>query len=418
MADFLTRLGGAAFLLLLLVTAAVEAVETESDEGSMISEEGTVGYELKTSKKKSKKLHCKQKGTSCYKKMLYCPAACARTCTFDCSNNCKTTCPTVTVSPPQLKPSDVPVPPPPPPPTIAPTKIKKVRCRNKTYPGCYYREYSCPASCPSTCEIDCVTCSPVCNCDRPGAVCQDPRFIGGDGLTFYFHGKKDHDFCLVTDPNLHINGHFIGKTNINKTRDFTWVQALGILFDNHQLYVGARKTAVWDDTVDRLDLTFDGEPVYLPESEGASWQFLTKPSVTITRGHTTNDVVMEVEGNFRIKATVVPITQKDSIIHHYGITNDDCFAHLDLSFKFYSLTGAVNGVLGQTYADNYMSRIKMGVQMPVLGGNMEFSSSSLFASDCAVSRFVGQGNLEDDNFEFDYMHCGGSKTGRGMACKH
>ncbi|KAK4340211.1 hypothetical protein RND71_041673 [Anisodus tanguticus] len=47
-------------------------------------------------------------------------------------------------------------------------------------------------------------------CDKPGAVCQDPRFIGADGITFYFHGK-DKDFCLVSDSNLHINGHFIGN---------------------------------------------------------------------------------------------------------------------------------------------------------------------------------------------------------------
>lgn len=76
------------------------------------------------------------------------------------------------------------------------------------------------------------------DCDRVGAVCQDPRFIGGDGVTFYFHGKKDRDFCLVSDSNLHINGHFIGRRNQDMKRDFTWVQALGILFDTHQLHVG------------------------------------------------------------------------------------------------------------------------------------------------------------------------------------
>lgn len=87
------------------------------------------------------------------------------------------------------------------------------------------------------------------DCNQVGAVCQDPRFIGGDGITFYFHGKKDHDFCLVSDSNLHINGHFIGRRNPDMKRDFTWVQALGILFDTHQLYVGKRsgyETLSWN----------------------------------------------------------------------------------------------------------------------------------------------------------------------------
>ncbi|KAM0008479.1 hypothetical protein Hdeb2414_s0004g00130881 [Helianthus debilis subsp. tardiflorus] len=80
----------------------------------------------------------------------------------------------------------------------------------------------------------------------PGAVCQDPRFIGADGIIFYFHGTKDKDFCLVADNNLHINGHFIGKRNKNMGRNFTWVQSLGVLFDNHKLQISAKKTSNWN----------------------------------------------------------------------------------------------------------------------------------------------------------------------------
>ncbi|KAB1227280.1 hypothetical protein CJ030_MR1G029350 [Morella rubra] len=66
-------------------------------------------------------------------------------------------------------------------------------------------------------QVDCVTCSPVYNCNRPGAVCQDPRFVGRDGIVFYFHGQQERDFCIVSDSNLHINAHFIGKRNHNET---------------------------------------------------------------------------------------------------------------------------------------------------------------------------------------------------------
>ena len=43
-------------------------------------------------------------------------------------------------------------------------------------------------------------------------MCQeDPEFIGGDEITFYFHGRKGQDFCILSDSNLHINVHFIER---------------------------------------------------------------------------------------------------------------------------------------------------------------------------------------------------------------
>ncbi|CAL9017317.1 unnamed protein product [Prunus brigantina] len=48
------------------------------------------------------------------------------------------------------------------------------------------------------------------NCNSPGSACYDPRFIGGDGIVFYFHGKSNQQFSLVSDRNLQINGRFSG----------------------------------------------------------------------------------------------------------------------------------------------------------------------------------------------------------------
>lgn len=57
--------------------------------------------------------------------------------------------------------------------------------------------------------------------------------------------------------------------------------------------------------------------------------------------------------------------------------------------------------------------------MPVLGGDKEFSSSSLFATDCAVARFTGQfteGNSLQ-NLEFGNLNCSSGMNGRGVVCK-
>ncbi|XP_059650048.1 uncharacterized protein LOC132295781 [Cornus florida] len=340
--------------------------------------------------------------------------------------------PVTTFSPPSSNPPPSPTPPTPSPPTPTPSPPssnspppppKKVKCKNKYYPKCYDMEHACPNSCPGGCLVDCVSCKPVCKCDMPGAVCQDPRFIGGDGLTFYFHGKKDLDFCLVSDSNLHINAHFIGRRNQNMRRDFTWVQSIGVLFDNHKLFIGAQKTATWDDTVDHLALAFDGEQIVLPQTEGAKWQSEATPNVSITRISDTNTVIVEVEGNFKITTKVVPITEEDSRVHNYGITSDDCFAHLDLSFKFLSLSDEVNGVLGQTYRRDYVSRVKVNVPMPVMGGGRKFASSSLFAADCAVARFDGGYNSRwgvssETGIELLSLSCGSGMDGQGvLVCK-
>ncbi|CAI0557398.1 unnamed protein product [Linum tenue] len=295
---------------------------------------------------------------------------------------------------------------------------------NKNYNACYYREFLCPSNCPYDCVVDCVTCRPVCSCDKPGAVCQDPRFIGGDGITFYFHGKKDRDFCLVSDENLHINAHFIGKRNPKMTRDFTWVQSIAIFFDSHRITVGALKTSTWDDSVDRLYVTFDGEPLLLPERQGASWESgttaATAPRTSVTRSADANSVVVEVEGKLRIAAKVVPITKEDSRIHNYGVTSDDCLAHLDLGFRFDALSGDVNGVLGQTYKAGYVSPVSVSAKMAVMGGEREFETSSLFAPDCKAARFVGSaggGGATAEGIYLPSLKCESGIEGRGVVCK-
>lgn len=110
---------------------------------------------------------------------------------------------------------------------------------------------------------------------------------------FYFHGEKDRDFCIVSDPSLHVNAHFIGKRGLGMTRDFTWVQSIGILFGPHQVYVGAKTTGVWDNHADALSLAYNGEPLALPPRESATWE-LPSAGLKIIRTEGKNAISVEV----------------------------------------------------------------------------------------------------------------------------
>ncbi|XP_068639340.1 uncharacterized protein [Aristolochia californica] len=224
----------------------------------------------------------------------------------------------------------------------------------------------------------------------------DPRFIGGDGVLFYFHGKKDKDFCLVSDSNIHVNGHFIGKRS-KKRRDFTWVQSIGVLFGSHQLYLGAREVGKWNESSDNMLIQLNGNYISIATRAGETWRS-PEVGLSIRRISDCNEVVLEAEKFLKIAAKVVPVTEEESRLHGYDVDDDNCFAHLELNFKFNSLSPRVNGVLGQTYSPSYRSRVKMAAAMPIMGGRKKFASSHLFATDCAVSSF-------------------GSKAKEGNGCK-
>ncbi|KAJ3673837.1 hypothetical protein LUZ60_005829 [Juncus effusus] len=299
-----------------------------------------------------------------------------------------------------------------------PKPPKKVKCSQdkKVNPYCGGSEDVCPARCPDSCILDCKACKPVCVCDKPGA-CGDPRFIGGDGNIFYFHGSKDRDFCILSDSDLHINAHFIGKRGSSMTRDFTWIQAIAVLFGEHRLYVGAKKTASWDDEIDHLDISFNGEHVHLPEGTGAEWKSLHVPALTISRTRAANGVVVELNGRFKIIANSVPITEKESRIHKYGLATDDCLAHLDLAFNFETLTSDVHGVVGQTYRPDYVNRFDVRAKMPIMGGASSFFSSNIFSTDCAISRFGRVEKTVEMISDLANIKCYSGMDGPGVVCK-
>lgn len=236
-------------------------------------------------------------------------------------------------------------------------------CANRRSP-CYRRVIRCPSECPvpkpsnpnaKGCFLDCNSpkCEAVCrgrkpNCGGVGAGCYDPRFIGADGVLFYFHGKKGQHFSLVSDPKFQINARFIGLRPAGRTRDFTWIQALGLMFGTHTLAVEAVRASKWDDTIDHLNFFFNGKHIQVPEGHLSEWKS-SDDSVKVERTESRNSIMILIKEIAEVPINVVPVTTEDDRIHKYGIPSDDCFVHLEVQFRFLKLSPEVQGVLGQTY---------------------------------------------------------------------
>ncbi|KAL6554277.1 hypothetical protein OROMI_019950 [Orobanche minor] len=289
--------------------------------------------------------------------------------------------------------------------------LDKITCTGKG--PCFLKQLTCPNECPSArptdakakaCSVNCNSpiCRPECknpkpNCNGPGAACHDPRFIGGDGIVFYFHGKTNQHFTLVSDPNLHINARFIGLRPAGRQRDFTWIQALGILFEKHTFSVEATKSTIWDEQADHLKFFYDGRELAVPEMYPSVWTS-SGNEFKVERTSLANSAVISLGEMAEISINVVPVTKEDDRIHGYKIPSDDCFAHLEVQFRFYGLSPGVEGILGRTYQPDFVNPAKRGVAMPVVGGEDKYGTSSLLGTDCALCVFdVSQG--EDDNVE-------------------
>lgn len=205
---------------------------------------------------------------------------------------------------------------------------------------------------------------------------------------FYFHGAKGENFAIVSDDSLHINAHFIGNRPQGRTRDFTWVQALSVMFDTHTLIIAAKKIQKWDDSLDALIVRWDGEAVNVPIDGEAEWRVETEERVVmVERTDDINTISVTVSGLLELNVNIRPIGEEENRVHNYQLPPDDAFAHLETQFKFKNLTDLVEGVLGKTYQPGYVSPVKVGVLMPMMGGEDKYQTPSLYSPLCKVCRF-------------------------------
>ncbi|GJV24872.1 late embryogenesis abundant protein-related protein [Tanacetum coccineum] len=275
---------------------------------------------------------------------------------------------------------------------------------------CFMKRIKCPAECPKVkpknpkdkaCFLDCYSpkCEAVCksrkpNCNGPGAACYDPRFIGGDGIVFYFHGKSNEHFSLLSDSDFQINARFIGLRPQGRTRDYTWIQALGLKFGQHNFTLEATKTEKWDDNVDHLKLSYDGAELLIPEGHSSEWNS-NEGEIQVERTSTTNSLTVSIPDLAEISVNVIPVSEEDSKIHNYQIPQNDSFAHLEVQFRFFGLSSNVEGILGRTYRPDFENPAKPGVAMPVIGGDDKYKTSALLATDCALCLFSPEENKDE-----------------------
>ncbi|PIA35340.1 hypothetical protein AQUCO_03500022v1 [Aquilegia coerulea] len=301
---------------------------------------------------------------------------------------------------------------------------------------CKGKKITCPLQCPSfkpadpkakACTIECNSpkCEAYCknrtaNCEGKGSACGDPRFVGGDGIVFYFHGKTNQYFSLVSDTNLQINARFIGRRPEGRNRDNTWIQALGLMFDSHTFTLAANKVSKWDDNVDQLIFTYDSAPIFISEGHLSTWSAPAgSGDLQVERTAERNSVTVTLPGIAEMSVSVVPITKEDDRIHNYQIPSDDCFAHLEVQFRFFQLSESVQGVLGQTYRPDFQSPVKRGVAMPVMGGEHKYMTSSLVSADCSHCIFSPASALSSVNVaNTNAMECTSKFShGRGVVCR-
>ncbi|NHW78243.1 hypothetical protein, partial [Escherichia coli] len=89
-------------------------------------------------------------------------------------------------------------------------------------------------------------------------------------------------------------------------------------------------------------------------------------NLQVQRTSSKNSVLVTLPEIAEISINVVPVTKQDDRIHNYQIPVDDCYAHLEVQFRFYGLSSKVEGVLGRTYQPDFKNPAKPGVAMPVV----------------------------------------------------
>ncbi|XVE50367.1 hypothetical protein DITRI_Ditri01bG0156900 [Diplodiscus trichospermus] len=191
-------------------------------------------------------------------------------------------------------------------------------------------------------------------------------------------------------------------------------------YSTHSFSLEAIKAATWNSEVDHLKFNYNGEDIVVPEGALSSW-YSPEKDVEIERISNKNSVIVTLKDAAEIMVNVVPVTKEDDKIHNYKVPSDDCFAHLEVQFRFFSLSPRVDGVLGRTYRPDFENPAKPGVAMPVMGGEDNYRTTSLLSADCSTCLFSPQSGTNKETTsvaEYLTLDCTrGASAGYGIVCK-
>ncbi|KAI8552669.1 hypothetical protein RHMOL_Rhmol06G0284100 [Rhododendron molle] len=153
-----------------------------------------------------------------------------------------------------------------------------------------------------------------------------------------------------------------------------------------KLSAKANKAATWEDEIDHLNFTYNGKELVIPETYPSLW-VSAQNDLKVERTSSKNSVLVNLTKVAEISINVVPVTKEDDRIHNYQIPSDDCFAHLEVQFKFFGLSPKVEGVHGRTYQPDFKKPAKPGVAMPVVGDENKYRTTLLLSANCGSCVF-------------------------------
>ncbi|KAL0650861.1 hypothetical protein Bca4012_093552 [Brassica carinata] len=211
----------------------------------------------------------------------------------------------------------------------------------------------------------------------------------------------------------------LGHRPAGRSRDFTWVQALGFLVNSQKFSLEATKVATWDDSIDHLRFSFDGQDLIIPKEILSTW-YSPKKDIKIRRATKMNSVTVTIKDKAEIMVNVVPVTKEDDRIQSYKVPSDDCLAHLEVQFRFLNLSPRVDGILGRTSRPGFQNQAKSGAAIPVIGGEDKFRTTSLLSHDCKTCIFTGLSSSikwETEHAVLDLDCTRGASFGYGIICR-
>ncbi|KAI8464336.1 MAG: hypothetical protein J3K34DRAFT_120166 [Monoraphidium minutum] len=200
----------------------------------------------------------------------------------------------------------------------------------------------------------------LCGLNPQGSVLSDPHFMGMDGTSFFFEGRNDAVFALLSQRTLQVNALFGSIGPKEGAQSSIWMTAFGVRAGG-ELAVELRISAAPQDIQLYSDARGPGQEevmrVMLPEKalsvavNGARRDELLGSGTALQAG--ADGTVVFFPGKEAINkddAQDGPVMVIRTPVAEITILKEtEGAAHLDLTFKLLKPVDKMSGLLGQTY---------------------------------------------------------------------